>query len=513
MVLIAATGSLGCESRSGEPPVSQTVLPIVGGNLATACQWPTAIMLVEESVGCSGALVHPRVVVTAAHCLAGEGSTPSAIGLGETRSAWAKTVAVSDCYTHPVNDFGICILAEDVTSIPIVPVMAPCEMSELTAGVPVVEVGFGVTGATDTTYGTKKWIGGFVASAAPGEVDVNVTTGSQDGEYYGDSGGPLFFQMPDRTWRIVGEDWGSPNIDDTHTPRVSTYKSVPYHVAWAEQVSGIDLTPCHDANGWNPTAACTGVPTNPGEGVGSWAMLCQGETMSRQPTCQAVPPNADAGGELAEAGADSSGGDGLTNGSGDTDSRDCSTGDIQADINGDSDTGRAYGDVDTSDSRQMGNATDSGKAGVDAPGPAGDSPAGSGGSAGTGGGSADGSGGESEGGAGGSSTVQSAHDAGVDGASEGKASDSGGPGSTSDGGDTGPGLGSDSGRDAGADLSAVNDGKGSSVDGGIDQEAGRRLGSGCTCRSVSDRNALSWPSFGLLGVALIAARLIRRRTR
>ena len=451
---------------------------------------------------------------------------PTSIGLGETRSAWAKTVAVSNCYTHPVNDFGICILAEDVTSIPIVPVMAPCEMSALTAGAPVVEVGFGVTSATGTTYGTKKWIGGFVdKSTAPGGVDVKVTTGSQDGEYYGDSGGPLFFQMPDATWRLVGEDWGSKNIDNTAPPRVSTYTSVPYHVAWAEQISGVDLTPCHDANGWNPTSACTGFPTNPGDGVGSWATLCQGETMSRQQTCQAAPPHADAGGELADAGADTSGRDGLTNGPGDADSRDGSSGDNQAEINGDSDTGRAYGTVDAanaSDGRQMGTQTDGGQAGVDAPVPAGDSPPGSGGSAGAGG-NADGSGGESEGGAGGSGTAQSTRDdASADGAGDGKASDSGGPGSTSgghdasstsDGGEATPGLASDSGPDAGAHPSAANDGGRSGVGSGVVHRVTRPFGIGCACSSVSDQDAGCWPSFGLLGAALIIARGIRRRKR
>jgi len=86
--------------------------------------------------------------------------------------------------------------------------------------------------------------------------------------------------MPDSTWRVIGVDYGSPSVIEGSTaPRVSTYKSVPYDVAWAEEASGIDLTPCHDASGWNPTAACTGFPISPGAGVGSWSTLCQGETM------------------------------------------------------------------------------------------------------------------------------------------------------------------------------------------------------------------------------------------
>jgi hypothetical protein len=298
--------SLGCESRPSQVPLSETRLPIVGGNLAAPCEWPTAVMMVGPVWVCTGTLVHPHVVVTAAHCLYDDSGryTPFiSIGLGETANSWAKTVAIAGCTAHSDNDFAFCVLAEDVTDVPIVPVMAPCEASELAAGKAVVEVGFGVTSASSSAYGRKKWIDGTIASAplpplVPSPADVYATSGSQDGEYLGDSGGPLFFQMPDGSWRLIGEDRESPDIIGGSTaPRISVYTSVPINVAWAEKVLGLDLTPCHDANGWNPTAACTRFPTNPGNGVGSWTSQCQGETMVRQPTCQGTLSDADAGGD------------------------------------------------------------------------------------------------------------------------------------------------------------------------------------------------------------------------
>ena len=89
-------------------------------------------------------------------------------------------------------------------------------------GKPIVEVGFGVTSERTVIYGTKKWINGTIDSFAPDQVDIDVTSGSQDGEYYGDSGGPLFFQMPDSTWRVIGVDYGSPAfIEGSTAPRVS----------------------------------------------------------------------------------------------------------------------------------------------------------------------------------------------------------------------------------------------------------------------------------------------------
>jgi hypothetical protein len=306
-LLVAAAGlALGCEAPPN--PVWETVLPIVGGSLATTCMWPTAVMT-EGPTDCSGTLIHPRVVVTAKHCLVNTQGTvqkPNLAALGESSLDWARTVQISACFIHPTSDIGFCTLVQDVTDIPIVPVMAPCETSELKPGKAIVEVGFGVTSPTSRTDGIKKQIDGTIESISADQVDINVTTGSQDGEYYGDSGGPLFFRMPDRSWRLIGADCCSPSIVSASTaPRISTYTSVPKHVAWMEQQSGIDVTPCHDGNLWNPTAACTGFPTNPEMGVGSWATMCMGESLVRQPTCLGTVSDAGAGTDSADARAGS----------------------------------------------------------------------------------------------------------------------------------------------------------------------------------------------------------------
>ena len=223
VALLLAT-ALGCQDGQPGDAVSHTSLPIVGGSKAATCEWPSAVMIIGRLV-CSGALVHPRAVVTAKHCLMDNRETkvvtPSGVGFGESRDKWARTVSVSRCHVHPTNDVGLCILAEDVTDVPIVPVMAPCETSELLPGRPIVEVGFGVIGATSSAYGNKKWIEGTIESRSANLAEILVTTGSQDGEYFGDSGGPLFFQMPDRTWRLIGEDCCSDDIVAYSGPRIS----------------------------------------------------------------------------------------------------------------------------------------------------------------------------------------------------------------------------------------------------------------------------------------------------
>jgi hypothetical protein len=57
-------------------------------------------------------------------------------------------------------------------------------------------------------------------------------------------------------------------------------------MAWFEQDSGTDLTPCHDANGtWNPGPGCEGFPLQPATGGGAWPSCNVGAVSGAASTC------------------------------------------------------------------------------------------------------------------------------------------------------------------------------------------------------------------------------------
>ena len=99
---------------------------IYGGTTVPVCGWPSTV---ELGGACSGTLVHPQVVIYAAHC----GASYSKIYFGENYQAPAKTVTPSFCKIIPGgnpgsgNDFAVCKLSAPVTNVPIT-VMPPTEV-------------------------------------------------------------------------------------------------------------------------------------------------------------------------------------------------------------------------------------------------------------------------------------------------------------------------------------------------------------------------------------------------
>lgn len=278
------------EAFAGEPQASFEPAPsgIIGGQAADVCQFPSTAGIFAGNSACTAVLVHPQLVVFAAHCSANQ----TEVMFGESLFSPARTVAIERCAINPGyiatngqlgegTDLGYCRLAEPVEDIPIVPILAACENDIVVPGRPIVSVGFGRT--ENNSSGDKRWVDGeimFVDGGPNGitttnELWVGTTT---TGTCQGDSGGPTFVQLDDGSWRVLGiTSWGIQN----GCGQGGSIVRVEPTAAWIEDSSGIDLTPCSTPDGtWQPTPACTGFDLEPLIAAGTWANGCSGSPLS-----------------------------------------------------------------------------------------------------------------------------------------------------------------------------------------------------------------------------------------
>jgi len=276
--LAAAPAAAGPPAGPVDAQAPESTPSIFGGQPAATCEWPTTVSI---NGSCTGTLVHPEIVVYAAHC----GKSPW-VWFGESLDDLdaGRFVDTKSCETYPGfkgigtnTDFAFCRLAEPVTDVEIVPILMGCELELLQPGTEVVAVGFGVDEFQG--YGTKRVVSFPIVSV---EASGEVTAGG-DGLSIcnGDSGGPLYLRLPpeldpQRSWRVFGvTSWGP--SDCALTQYFGTLHSA---VAWIEERTGIDITPCHNSDGsWQAGPDCNGFPLDPGSGNGAWPSWCEGQAL------------------------------------------------------------------------------------------------------------------------------------------------------------------------------------------------------------------------------------------
>jgi hypothetical protein len=270
LVLTVSAAACSYDERA-HAKVQRSSSPIFGGTPSS--RFPSVVWAGGE---CSAVVVHPRLVVLAAHC--GLGARIIELGDGSFVEAYECHAIASPAFAG--RDLAYCVLDEmnALDRDGIIPPLTSCELDALVPGIDVVMVGFGDSEA-DGGAGTRREA---VATLVELGDELEVQRPSV-GTCSGDSGGGAFVRVDGDggAWRFAGVLSSGVTEDCSDGP--SYYTPIWPFLSELELATGFLITPSIDTSSSTcgegakpaatPTTGCsTARPGSAANGSG-WALF------------------------------------------------------------------------------------------------------------------------------------------------------------------------------------------------------------------------------------------------
>jgi hypothetical protein len=218
---------------------------IYGGEAVEPGAWP-AVVAVQTNKLCTGTLVAPNLVLTAAHCFDPAPADEIRISFGDDRISGPQVLS-SEWGSHPdfclpsvcgedLHDFAWVRLPINMAVEPIAPITNQAEFDELMqVGSELVFAGFGED--EEGVVGIKREVLATLTSFNESGREFRAGGGGND-TCLGDSGGPALVALASGEWRLAGV------ISRGGECGLGGIYGVPLpELCWLRDESGVDLLP------------------------------------------------------------------------------------------------------------------------------------------------------------------------------------------------------------------------------------------------------------------------------